>query len=574
MQGQREQAAGGVHAGEQSLRAVVANAPIVLFAVDQNGVFTLSEGGALRLNGIEPGQHVGQSYFMLYGHLPESIAAMRRALAGEETVTLNEFNGIVFETRWTPIRDADGQPNGVIGVCADVTDRARLEQERSALHQRTHEALDALLQMAEVLVQGGHMHTDAADTAPEVQPEAQRLAALTRSVLGCRRVSITAYDAATGQTRPLAAVGVTDDEERAWRSGLPGAALREYLDSDQAARLQSDGVLVLDAANVPGQRLPYGARTLLLALMRVDAQVVGVLALDHGTITHTYTPDELALARAVARLSGFVMERERLLREREDARTSAAALRESNRRMDEFLGIAGHEIRTPLTALGGQIQLARRRLARLAAQPDPSAAELVSGVTTTEQLLARADVAMARLTRLVGDLLDVSRIHADGLEIRPALRDVGALVRKVVEEHRELYAPRTIRLLEPPPDPLRALVDEDRIEQVLSNYLSNAIKYAPPERPVTVGIDTDGALVRVWVRDEGAGIPAAALPHIWERFYRVQDVEQHHGSSVGLGLGLHISRGIVERHSGSVGVESTPGAGSTFWFAVPRASGV
>jgi len=461
-----------------------------------------------------------------------------------------------------PVRDVTGRLVRVVTIVRDMTERRRLER-------RTHEALDALLAMAETLVQ-----TDDDDGAGDGTAArsttlmAQRLAALTRSVLDCRRVSITAHDDASGVSRPLAVVGVTADEERSWRSGRPGVALRDYLDAPGAERLRSEGILILDAAP-PDHPLPYGVRSPLLALMRVGSRLVGVLSLDYGEVTHVYTPDDIALARAVARLGALVIERERLLGEREEARASARALREANRRMDEFLSIAGHELRTPLTSIGGNTQLLQRRLRRLAAD-----GALAPHLGPLEDVLQRIGHQNRRMNRLVGDLLDMSRIGSNHLEVRLEQCDLAALVRESVEEQRRAWTGRTITV-ELPDGPILVRGDADRIAQVVTNYVTNALKYSAEDRPVAVRVDATrvtGADARVSVRDQGPGLSPAQQEHIWERFHRVPSVEVQSGSGVGLGLGLYISRSLVQRQDGQVGVDSAPGAGSTFWFTLPRTS--
>ncbi|GAC1429057.1 MAG: hypothetical protein NVSMB65_02380 [Chloroflexota bacterium] len=367
----------------ERLRTVVANAPVVLFAVDRHGIFTVSEGRGLESLGITPGEHVGQSYFELYAGLPDSVAAMRRALAGETSTTLDRFKGLVFETRWMPTPAPDGTITGVIGVSADVTERIRLEEERQRLEQRAQETLQALLAMARSLVDIGDQPVppDAGDsTRQRTVTVATRLAELTRNVIGCERASVTAIDPATGLQTPLALVGATPEVEDLWWRTTPATNLYDPgSDPDMVSRLLAGKSVLIDFTRPPLSEgpNPFGISSVLVAPMRVNDHFVGVLALDHSGVAHQYTADELALAQGVSTLAGIVIERDRLLREREEARGNAAALRAANQRMDEFLGLASHEMRTPLTTVVASIQLAQRRVRRLtehAGEGDPAAA--------------------------------------------------------------------------------------------------------------------------------------------------------------------------------------------------------
>jgi signal transduction histidine kinase len=177
-----------------------------------------------------------------------------------------------------------------------------------------------------------------------------------------------------------------------------------------------------------------------------------------------------------------------------------------------------------------------------------------------------------RLERLVNDLVDVARVRAGRLELHLAPTDLAVLIRQTVEEQRNINPTRTILLDLPPEQRAPVLGDAQRLQQVVTNYLTNALKYSPEDRPITVGLKGTDQQERVWVHDEGPGLPGEEQKRIWERFHRAPGIHVQSGSGVGLGLGLHVSRTIVELHDGQVGVQSTPGQGSTFWFSLPPAT--
>lgn len=196
---------------------------------------------------------------------------------------------------------------------------------------------------------------------------------------------------------------------------------------------------------------------------------------------------------------------------------------------------------------------------------------MVGTLERTLALLERADSHMDRLSRLVVDLLDVSRIRAGKLELRLAPCNLAEIVREVVEEQRQMAPGRHIhqRLPAASRQPPVVLADRDRIRQVVANYLSNALKYSREEQPVHVEVRAHEGWARVSVRDEGPGVPAAEQRRVWERFYRVVGTPVRSGTGIGLGLGLHISQTIVEQHHGRAGLRSREGHGATFWFALP-----
>lgn len=476
---------------------------------------------------------------------------------------LPDGSEIFINLSGAPLRDAEGRVMGAVAIARDVTERRLLER-------RLHDTLDALLAMAETLVRPEPAETMAHEVAREEMlaqehDVAHQLAELTCRVLGCRRVSIAVLDPVTQIARPLTVVGLSPEQERRWwvEQGQQQTRLGEGVAPELMARFLAGEPLVVDMTAPPYNELPnpYGVTTVLAAPMRIGDALVGTLTLDYSGERHQFTREEMLLAGAVAKLAALVVERERLLREAAAAEANTLALLESNRRMDEFLSMASHEMKNPVAGIKLNVQLAARRL--------EAGAE---GVRRARDLLERTERQLARLSRLVEDLLDVSRIQAGKLEMRPEACDLAAIVREAVEEQRQAWPDRVITLVGVHRKPVPLHADADRIGQVVTNFLTNALRYSSEEKPVEVRLSLRDGVARVAVRDQGPGLPEDERERIWERFHRAPGVEAVSGGGGGLGLGLHISKTIAAWHGGQVGVESEVGAGSTFWCTLPLAT--
>ncbi len=244
----------------------------------------------------------------------------------------------------------------------------------------------------------------------------------------------------------------------------------------------------------------------------------------------------------------------------------------ARQQMQTFLGIASHELKNPLTAIHGNLQLARRRVETLLRERTDGGSDWTTSLEGLKLLLERAQRQLAFQNRLVSDLIDTSRIQAGKMELRLVVADLNELVREAVEEQRQLVLARTIQLHEAEVTPLLVRVDAERIRQVVTNYLTNALKYSAAEQAVAVAVQAMDTEVRVTVRDRGVGLSEEEQAHVWERFYRAPGIEVQSGSGTGLGLGLYICQTIIQEHGGRVGVESAKGQGSTFWLTLPRSS--
>jgi two-component system CheB/CheR fusion protein len=229
-------------------------------------------------------------------------------------------------------------------------------------------------------------------------------------------------------------------------------------------------------------------------------------------------------------------------------------LRQANERQSEFLAVLGHELRNPLTAIVTTLQLLRLQKAVAPAH---------------EEAYAILDRQVLQLTRLLDDMLDVSRIARGKLQLAKEPIAAQELIRRAVETTRSLLATRGHDLdVEAPESPVPLLVDPTRVEQVLANLLANAAKYTPPEGKVRVRLEVEADQAVVRVSDNGVGISAEMLSKVFEMFAQAPEHR-----SQGLGIGLALAKKLLELHGGSISAHSDgPGRGSQFVCRLPLAS--
>jgi len=224
-----------------------------------------------------------------------------------------------------------------------------------------------------------------------------------------------------------------------------------------------------------------------------------------------------------------------------------------SRLKDEFLSIASHELRTPVTSIKGYTQLAKTLIRE-------------NDLPTSEEYLDIALDQIDRMSRLILELLDVSRIETGRLEIRHEPIGWVQFVRELVHRHHTAISDRRFHLNVPSTETI-VMGDRDRLEQVVGNLLENAVKYSPEGSEIFVDVQDRGDQVVTSVCDRGIGIPSDELSQVFERFHRGRQVSSTNYG--GLGLGLYITRQIVDRHGGTIWVESKEGAGTTFYFSLP-----
>jgi len=281
-----------------------------------------------------------------------------------------------------------------------------------------------------------------------------------------------------------------------------------------------------------------------------------VTALRSGAYDYLIKPSDVDELRATI---GRALERRRL-------RQRLVELEQLDKLKTQFLSMASHELRTPLTAVSGFMQIARRRMSRMAGANDIPA-PWRDEAQKSDETLEMANRQAKKLARLIDELLDVSRLQQGRVEMRLAEIDLADVIREVAERMRLLSKGHEIEAKIDGAAPIVA--DRDRIEQVFENLVGNAIKYSPESGRIDVVLRVNGTNAVVSVRDQGIGVAPGEVEKIFGLFYRSPDPRADHVG--GLGLGLYISREIVSRHHGRLWAERNADAGTTFHVTLPLA---
>ncbi|HYH98081.1 GAF domain-containing protein [Hyalangium sp.] len=425
-------------------------------------------------------------------------------------------------------------------------DNARLFQQRCAAEEESRQSAARL----HLLVQVSQLVAEAGLDLERVLDVLAR--AVTQEIGDCCLLQLVSED---GQFLELAEVyhsdaGVRELLEEVVRvrrlrvgEGLQGAAVS----TGQTLFLGAMSGAALEGVGPEAALRPYferrGPQDVIAVALVARGRACGSLLVLRDARGRPYGQDDQVLLESIASRAALAIE---------DARLYAAAL-EALRLRDDFLSVAGHELKNPLNAL--QLQL--RVLARKAREErlSDSLAERAERVARTGE----------RLGVLIEDLLDVSRITAGQLQLQLSEVDLVAVAREGVSRMAEEFSRAGCEVHVEAERPVVGLWDRLRLEQVVTNLLSNAIKYGQG-RPVRVCVEAAPGLARLSVRDEGYGIPPEDQSRIFQRFQRAEGTRHIQG----LGLGLWICRQIAESHGGALRVESEAGRGSLFTLELPR----
>ncbi len=467
--------------------------------------------------------------------------ATGRAVRDVTMLISRDDREIAISMSATPLHE-DGRVTGVVVTFRDVTERRRLEEEMQLQAER-----------AQILADAGAFFASNIDPVWVTQAIAERVA----EVLGDWAAVILKSDdtkelrVASIHHRDMASLGL------AWSyiyrqplttgEGLIGQVIATGYPSlttnvGTGFAPQTD----LTSYHAPSMQLA----SLLILPLRTRRETLGALVIAANDPERAMTDDQLPLAELLAERAALAVENAKLYTEQVEARRKVEDL---SRLKDEFLSIASHELRTPVTSIKGYTQLAKTLIRE-------------NDLPTSEEYLDIALDQIDRMSRLILELLDVSRIETGRLEIRREPIQWPSFVREVVNRHHTAVSDRRFHLNVP--DDARVVYgDRDRLEQVLGNLLENAVKYSPDGSEIFITVEEKVDQIVTAVCDRGIGIPPDELQVVFERFHRGRQVSSTNYG--GLGLGLYITKQIIERHGGSIWVESREGQGTTFFFSLP-----
>jgi signal transduction histidine kinase len=572
-----EELAGELASERERLALAQAAAHIGTFdwAVQRGTVAWTSEFEALY--GLPPGSFDGSYQAWIErvhpADRPAVEAAVGEAVAGGAELAV-EFRVIWPDGRVRSlmaqarvIRDGEGVAQRVLGVNLDVTEQRRTEHGLRFLAQAGEAlagSLDPNLTLSNlarlaVPTLADWCAVDVAEARPGKHP---------------KRVAVAHADPA----KVARAQALQQRYPPDWNA--PHGAAKVFR-TGQAELYPEISEALLEASARDAEHLrvlrELGMRSAMIVPVAARGRTLGTLTFVAAESGRRYGPSDLALAEELARRAGLAVDNARLfselqelveahvelnasLREAAEARDRAAAeLQQQLRARDEFLSSAAHDLKNPLANMKAQAQLLQRRAARGTLQPD----QIVRG-------LAQIDASATRMAGLVNELLDTARLQlGQPLELRLGRTDLVALVARHVSEHQDATERHSLCLEAEVPE-LMGEWDAERLERVLANLLGNAITYSPGGGEIVVRVGREAGSEGHWavvaVQDRGLGIPAADLPHVFERFHRGRNVVGRIG---GTGIGLAGAQSIVDSHGGTISVESQDGAGSTFTVRLP-----
>ncbi len=547
------------------LDSLIENLPIMVFVKDAKELrFVRFNKAGQELLGFSLEELKGKNDYDFFPHeqADQFTSKDRSVLSGyaivdipEEIIQTKYKGSRILHTKKIPLYDAQGVPEYLLGISEDITDQKKAESERLNLikEQVALSERESSTKKMAFLAEASTVLASSLDYHETLL----RLAKLTVPALA-EWTSVTMLKE-DGDYERLASVH--SDNSKSYlldklsqfhpksKEGTIGVTQVISSGTSFFSPMVKDDDLVKAAKSEEHLAVirELGCTSCMIVPIISRARVLGSISLVTVTSHKIYTLEDLALAEELGRRAGIAIDNALLY----------AAAQKAIQARDEFLSIASHELKTPITSLKLQLQMTRRSV------------EPVTGKTPTPEKLAHildvSTLQVNRLTALVEDLLDISRIESGKLTYHFETLNLSELVNEMVERYRDHLTSEGIVLTCHTPGDLFVSGDRFRMEQVILNLLSNAGKYGQ-QKPVEVTVTRTDQMAKISFRDQGLGIPKDKLGKVFERFERA--VSSNNIS--GLGLGLYISQEIVKAHGGIITVESIEEVGSIFEVNLPE----
>ncbi len=497
------------------------------------------------------------------------LPAVARALAGEQVhhVLINRDDHHVLLLNTLPLHNGTDSVSAVVLISQDVS-------EHMLQQQQAERSLDILVE-AIMVTQDVH----------ETDEALRRIAALLPQLDSVDSSVAFRVDEQTELLEPVALFGNGRQSYEEWRAELASMELNteHALQSSpaymRALRLKTP--ISVDFTSRSRRKNTGNLCAAIYAPVLLNGRVLGLLGVERQRPlgnAETYFPQwSVDLLKALARLVSMSIERTSLLHSSAQQQEEIETVRVLLKQKENFLSLTAHELKNPLTSIRGHAQILQRRIKRSQQITSESNHELLSSLKSIEHQTQKIE-------HMVNALMDVSRLDLDRLQLELKEIDLLELVKRTIEEYMPVAQDHELRLFvnEQPisvhedeqetvvQKPLKIKADEERLEQVLVNLISNAIKYSPNSGPVTVSLcSTNEGTIEISVEDQGIGIPLEEQERLTERFFRARNAESV--DAKGLGLGLYLVNTLITKHGGSLAIasEGVPGKGSTFTITLP-----
>ncbi len=529
---------------DNGVKRFIDNAPVGISFVDQDGIIIYANKAELELFGYSEQEYIGFHFHSFYknkdtGNLLHDRIAKHEKLQNEEAEVVCKDNNIKTVLISSHEHWNESEFLYTMFISRDISKLKKIEKLSKFLNRaseqltRTHDTEDALNKILEFIVpdfadwftidllteEGGLELAKMAHSDPEKMEWAKKYRALNPIDMEDKMEGSTAWVIKTGNVSYFP--DISDELIR------------------MAAKTEEEAEMLINLSLRSSMSIPIIS----------NDETLGVVSFISTKNNRPYDEDDLAFAKEFTNHIALTLENSKLYENiRKDIRNKIAA----NKQKDDFLAIASHELKTPLTSVKGYIHILSSLIRK---------GEEVSALN----ILKKTERQINKMTKLIHNFLDISRLESSKLQLEKDEFDLNELVLETINYYNLPENKERLKFIAG--DIPKVVADKSKISQVIDNYLSNALKYSPADQSVLFKTEFRDGSVIVSVTDKGIGINESSKEKIFQRFYRAENMKN--ATASGFGIGLYLSTEIIKLHNGKAWFESEEGKGSTFYFSIP-----